>query len=54
MESMLNLKKKISKAAKAIIYKEDGSLLMQQRDNDIELPFANCWNFFGGTEQKNK
>ena len=49
MESMLNLKKKISKAVKAIIYREDGSLLMQQRDNDIELPFANCWNFFGGS-----
>lgn len=42
------LSKKTNIAVKAIIYKEDGCILMQQRDESPNLPFAGCWNFFGG------
>lgn len=33
---------------KAVIYTTDGRILMQQRDDNDALPFAGCWNFFGG------
>jgi len=42
------LSKQTNIAVKAIIYKEDGSILMQQRDVSLGLPFAGYWNFFGG------
>jgi 8-oxo-dGTP diphosphatase len=35
-------------AVKAVIYRSDGRLLMQQRDDIEGLPFAGCWTFFGG------
>ena len=41
-------------AVKAIIYREDGKLLMQQRDYTEGLPFAGIWTFFGGTINKNE
>ncbi|MEB3826893.1 NUDIX hydrolase [Phormidium sp. CCY1219] len=35
-------------AVKAIIYRDDGCLLIQQRDNTPGLPFPNTWTLFGG------
>lgn len=35
-------------AVKAIIYRDDGRILLQQRDDIPGLPFPGCWNFFGG------
>lgn len=35
-------------AVKALIYRDDGCLLMQQRDNAPGLPFPNTWTLFGG------
>jgi 8-oxo-dGTP diphosphatase len=35
-------------AVKAIIYRDDGHLLMQQRDYAPGLIFPGCWTFFGG------
>lgn len=35
-------------AVKALIYRDDGCLLMQQRDNTPGLPFPNTWTLFGG------
>lgn len=39
-------------AVKAIIFNADGKILLQKRDNHKNLPFANCWNFFGGIVEK--
>ncbi len=41
-------------AVKAIIFNADGKILLQKRDNYKNLPFANCWNFFGGLVEKNE
>mgnify|MGYP001198938361 CR=1 FL=1 len=41
-------------AVKAIIYREDGKILMQQRDYTEGLPFAGIWTFFGGSINNNK
>ncbi|MDC1296504.1 WbuC family cupin fold metalloprotein [Alphaproteobacteria bacterium] len=35
-------------AVKAIIYRSDGKILLQQRDSKKGLPFPSFWNFFGG------
>jgi 8-oxo-dGTP diphosphatase len=35
-------------AVKALIYRPNGSLLLQQRDVKPDLPFAGKWTFFGG------
>lgn len=35
-------------AVKAIIYRGDGRLLLQQRDRALHLTFPGCWTFFGG------
>lgn len=35
-------------AVKAVIYRDGGELLLQQRDNVPSLPFPGAWNFFGG------
>lgn len=35
-------------AVKAIIYRDDGRLLLQQRDCTPGLIFQGCWTFFGG------
>ncbi len=35
-------------AVKAIIFNANGKILLQKRDDHENLPFANCWNFFGG------
>lgn len=42
----------INEAVKAIIYRNDGRILMQQRDDFSSLPFKNCWTFFGGLIEK--
>ena len=41
-------------APKAIIFREDGKLLMQQRDFTKGLPFPGRWTFFGGSAEKNE
>lgn len=38
----------MKQAVKAIIYRGDGQLLMQQRDDIPDLIFPGCWTFFGG------
>lgn len=35
-------------AVKALIYRSDGTLLLQQRDMTPGLPFPGFWTFFGG------
>ena len=35
-------------AVKAIIYRSDGHILLQQRDYAPGLIFPGCWTFFGG------
>lgn len=35
-------------SVKALIYRGDGSILMQQRDISEKIPFPGYWNFFGG------
>ncbi len=35
-------------AVKALIYRSDGTLLLQQRDMAPGLPFPGFWTFFGG------
>jgi 8-oxo-dGTP diphosphatase len=35
-------------AVKALIYRNDGSMLLQQRDISPGLPFPNAWTWFGG------
>ena len=39
-------------AVKALIYRRDGKILMQQRDNDIRINNPNKWTFFGGMVEK--
>lgn len=39
-------------AVKAIIFRSDGRILMQQRDEFHGLPFPGCWNFFGGLAEE--
>ena len=38
----------IANVVKALIYRDDGCLLIQQRDNTPSLPFPNTWTLFGG------
>jgi 8-oxo-dGTP diphosphatase len=38
----------INHAVKALIYRDDGSMLLQQRDSSPGLPFPNTWTWFGG------
>jgi len=35
-------------AVKALIYRPSGCILLQQRDDKPDLPFAGRWTFFGG------
>ena len=35
-------------AVKALIYRKDGSMLLQQRDDTPGLAFPNTWTWFGG------
>ena len=44
----------IKQSAKAIIYRKDGKILMQQRDYSDNLPFPGMWTFFGGAVNKNE
>jgi len=37
-----------SHAVKALIYRSDGRILLQHRDNTPGLPFPDTWSFFGG------
>jgi 8-oxo-dGTP diphosphatase len=39
-------------AVKAIIFRSDGRILMQQRDEYPGLPFPGCWSFFGGLAEE--
>ena len=39
-------------SVKAIIYRYDGKILLQQRDNNKDIPLPNYWNFFGGLVEK--
>lgn len=50
--SLFILNKNVNRAVKAIIYRSDGKLLMQQRDSFEDLPFPSHWNFFGGLVDK--
>src|SRR5215467_5534605 len=47
-----NMHKLTTRAVKAIIFRDDGRLLMQQRDEFPGLPFPGCWNFFGGAAEE--
>lgn len=44
----------IKQSVKAIIYRKDGKILMQQRDYSDNLPFPGMWTFFGGAVNKNE
>jgi len=46
--SLSILNKCTNSAAKAIIFRDDGCVLMQQRDELPGLPFPGYWTFFGG------
>ncbi len=35
-------------SVKALIYRDDGSMLLQQEDSSPGLPFPNTWTWFGG------
>ena len=41
-------------AVKAVIFNANGKILLQKRDNHENLPFADCWNFFGGLVEENE
>lgn len=41
-------------AVKAIIYSDDGRVLLQQRDYAHGLIFSGCWTFFGGKVEVNE
>lgn len=36
------------KAVKAVIYRDDGKILLQKRDGNPNIPFPYHWNLFGG------
>lgn len=38
----------VNHAVKALIYRRDGRMLLQQRDDTPDLPFPGYWTFFGG------
>ncbi|MCZ2208043.1 NUDIX domain-containing protein, partial [Cylindrospermopsis raciborskii] len=38
----------VNHAVKALIYRNDGSMLLQQRDSNPDLPLPNTWTWFGG------
>jgi 8-oxo-dGTP diphosphatase len=38
----------VNHAVKALIYRNDGRILLQQRDYASGLPFPGFWTFFGG------
>jgi len=46
--SLSTLNSPVIQVVKAIIYRSDGHLFMQQRDYAPELIFPGCWTFFGG------
>jgi len=46
--SQSDLMLKPGRAVKAIIYRGDGRLLLQQRDDIDVLPYQGCWGLFGG------
>jgi 8-oxo-dGTP diphosphatase len=46
------MRKLTNRAVKAIIFRSDGRILMQQRDDFPGLPFPGCWNFFGGQAEE--
>jgi len=50
--STLNDKKDY--AVKALIYREDGKILLQKRDNNQEIDYPGCWNLFGGLVKDNE
>ena len=43
-----HLDESINHAVKALIYRNDGRILLQQRDHAPGLPFPGFWTFFGG------
>ena len=46
--SLFTLSNFVVHAVKAIIYRSDGHVLLQQRDYAPGLVFPGCWTFFGG------
>lgn len=40
--------------ASAILYNKGHQVLLQQRDNKPDLPFAGCWTLFGGQIEINE
>lgn len=46
--SLSSLSNSVIHAVKAIIYRSDGHILLQQRDYAPGLIFPGCWTFFGG------
>ena len=45
---IIKSKIKIFKSVKAIIYRDDGKILMQRRDINKNIPYGGRWTFFGG------
>lgn len=46
--SLSTLNNCVTHAVKAIIYRNDGRILLQQRDYTPGIIFPGCWTFFGG------
>jgi len=46
--SLSTLNEPVNHAVKALIYRSDGHILLQQRDYTPGLPFPGFWTFFGG------
>jgi ADP-ribose pyrophosphatase len=47
-DATLSLSNFMVRGVKAIIYRSDGCILLQQRDYAPGLLFPGCWTFFGG------
>ena len=44
--------KKNKKSVKALIYRDDGRVLMQRRDYNKNISYPGKWTFFGGAVKK--
>ena len=43
--------KNVFTSVKLVILNERNEYLLQLRDSKKNLPFKNCWNFFGGQKK---